>query len=260
MGTEPNIEVLKDTEALARRALGVFVWSAKEAVAARGAFYVAIPGGRTPRRFFELLGEDPKAVDWSRVHVFWTDERFVPADHAESNSKLALDTFLARVPVPRYHVHPIPTDLPTAGDAAMSYEQTLRTVFRVQGGEVPSFDLVILGMGSDGHTASLFPYSDAVREQGAIVCAVSRPEGPSRISLTAPVLRAARRILVLVSGPDKSPTLSGVLLGPPDPLRYPIHVLWPVLDRVAWLVEHHAARGLRPGRGHETGGVDRPGR
>lgn len=255
MDGRPHIDVLEDEETLAQRAKDLFVSVASEAMASRGIFHVAIPGGRTPKRFFELLTEDPKAVDWSRVRVFWTDERYVPPDHPDSNYRLALDAFLACVPIPESNIYRIPTDLVTAGDAARSYEQTLRTVFQVQGDEVPSFDLVILGMGRDGHTASLFPGSAGVREDRALACTVSRPEGPSRISLTPPVLRAAGRILVLVSGPDKAATLSGVLLGNPDPPRYPIHVLWPVLDRVTWLVERRAARGLRPGLRSERGWV-----
>lgn len=234
------LTVAMDGEDLAARALALFGSAAQEAIAARGAFYVAIPGGRTPRRFFELLARDPQAFVWSKIHVFWTDERCVPPDHVDSNYRLAADTFLARVPIPQSNVHPIPMDLPTACDALRSYEQTLREVFQFQEDGVPLFDLVILGMGSDGHTASLFPYSYAVKDEEALVCRVSRPEGPGRITLTAPVLRAARQIVVLVSGSDKSFILYRVLKGEPDPLRYPIHVLWSVLDKVTWLVDQDA--------------------
>jgi len=208
---------------------------------------VAIPGGRTPRRFFELLAQDPRAVDWSKVYVFWTDERFVPPDHPESNYRLAFGTFLARVPIPRSNIHRIPTDLTTARDAARSYEQTLRDVFSLKDDRIPSFDLMILGMGSDGHTASVFPYSNAVTEKDCLVCAVPRPDGPFRITLTPPVLCAARQTAVLISGTDKAAVLSQVLSCAPDPLRYPIHVLWPVLDRVTWVVEQRAASGTRRG-------------
>jgi 6-phosphogluconolactonase len=255
MGCRPNIVVLDDAEALARRAVALFGSAAQEAITARGVFYVAIPGGRTPKRFFELLTQDPQAVAWSKIHVFWTDERFVPQDHPDSNYKLAFDTFLSRVPIPGDQVHRIPTDVATPCDAVRSYEQTLREVFQLQGEQVPSFDLIILGMGSDGHTASLFPYSDAVKEEMAMVCAVSRPDGPFRITLTPPVLCAASRIAVLISGTDKAAILSQVLSCAPDPLRYPIHVLWPVLDRVTWVVEQHAASGTRRGTRDMRGGV-----
>jgi 6-phosphogluconolactonase len=132
-------------------------------------------------------------------------------------------------------------DLPTPCDAVRSYEQTLREVFGLKADQVPSFDLMILGLGSDGHTASLFPYSYATVEEEALAYRVSRPEGPCRITLTAPVLQTARQIVVLVSGSDKTSILSQVLKGVPDPLRYPVHVLWPVLDKVLWLVDRDAA-------------------
>jgi 6-phosphogluconolactonase len=241
MSLKPNIEVFANTEALAHRALDLFVSAAQEAIAARRVFHVAIPGGRTPRRSLELLAQDPQAMMWSKIHVFWTDERCVQPDHPDSNYKLAVDTFLARVPIPESNVHRIPTDLATPCDSVRSYEQTLREVFCLKGDQVPSFDLIILGMGSDGHTASLFPYSYAAVEEESLVCRVSRPEGPGRITLTAPVLRTARQIVVLVSGSDKASILSQVLKGKPDPLRYPIHVLWPVLDKVTWLVDQDAA-------------------
>jgi 6-phosphogluconolactonase len=239
--TRIRLDVHVDAGALAHRVLDLFGSAAQEAIAARGAFLVAIPGGQTPRRFFELLGNDPQALAWSKIYVFWTDERFVPQDHPDSNYRLAFDTFLAQVSIPKLNIHRIPTDLATPCEAVRSYEQTLREVFQSQGDRIPSFDLMILGMGSDGHTASLFPYSYAAVEEEALVYRVSRPEGPGRITLTAPVLRSARRIVILVSGSDKASILCQVLKAEPDPLRYPIHVLWPVLDKVTWLVDQDAA-------------------
>jgi len=235
--------VARDPEALARRALQVLLDVARTAIDARGVFRVAVPGGRTPRRLFELLAQsvEARSLQWEKVHVFWTDERYVPPDHADSNYRLAADTFLTSVPIPDRNVHRIPTDLPTPCDAVRSYEQTLREVFLIQGTEVPSFDLMVLGLGTDGHTASLFPYSYAVVDAEDWVCTVVRPEGPCRITLTARVLCAARRIMVLVSGHDKAAILSQVRTCPPDPLRYPIHVLWTVLDKVTFLADQGAA-------------------
>ena len=243
MSNRPNIQVLADAEDLARRALQVLLDVARTAIEARGVFRVAIPGGHTPRRLFEMLAQSAEArsLPWDKVHVFWTDERYVAPDHEESNYRLAADTFLTRVPIPDQNVHRVATDLPAPCDAARSYEQTLREVFLPQGAGVPSFDLVVLGLGTDGHTASLFPYSCAVVDAEDWVCTVVRPEGPFRITLTAPVLCEARRIMVLVSGRDKAAILSQVRTCPLDPLRYPIHVLWPVLDKVTFLADQDAA-------------------
>ena len=243
MGSSPNIEVLVGPEDLAQKALQVLFDVVREGIASRGVFFVAIPGGRTPRRFFEHLGQsvEARALQWDKVHLFWTDERYVSPDHQDSNYKLAADTFLARIPIPGGNIHRVPTELPSSCDAVRSYEQTMREVFQVHGNQIPHFDLIVLGMGTDGHTASLFPYSYAVTDTEALVCTVHRPEGPCRITLTVPVLRAARRIVVLVSGQDKAQIVNQVLTGGTDPQRYPIQVLWPVLDRVLWLVDQKAA-------------------
>jgi len=240
-----NIEVLEDAEALARRAVALFVSAAHEAITARGAFYVAIPGGTTPQRFFQFLAEDPQAIPWSKVHVFWTDERYVPSDRPENNYRWAADTFLSRVPIPQSHVHRVSTEEPTLCDAVRTYDQRLREAFQLRADQIPRFDLVLLGMGTDGHTASLFPYSYAVMDSRALVCGVRRLAGqPNRVTLTGPVLRGARRVVVLISGKEKAAIFKAVLTAPLDPLQYPIHVLWPVLDRVRWMVDRPAADGV----------------
>jgi 6-phosphogluconolactonase len=235
--------VARDPEDLADRALHVLLDAARSAVASRGVFHVAVSGGHTPRLLFQLLGQSAEArsLAWDKVHLFWADERYVPPDHPDSNFRLVAETLLAAVPIPVANVHRVITEAGTPCDAAQSYEQTLCEVFRIRGDPVPSFDLMVLGMGPDGHTASLFPYSFAVADVEHRVCVVSRPEGPCRITLTAPVLRASRQIVVLVSGRDKAAILGDVFSSEPDPLRYPIHVLWPVLDRVLWLMDQDAA-------------------
>jgi 6-phosphogluconolactonase len=216
---------------------------------------------------------------WDRIHVFWVDERYVPPDSQASNYRLAAETFLNRVEIPAANIHRIPTEYSDISDAVRAYERTMREVFglegsscvvpdaRPQGGPpgpgrergaathdaerttqdasrcVPQFDLIVLGMGSDGHTGSLFPDSYAAYDTDDLACAVYVADETkfNRITLTRPVLLAARRLVVLVSGREKAQTLQEVLTGEPDEVRYPIHSLWPALDRIVWLVDREAA-------------------
>ena len=243
----PHVEVASDAEDLARRSAALFVKTAQEALDARGHFRTALSGGLTPRRTFELLATSTsaRALPWSNIEVFWVDERYVPPDSPDSNYRLAADAFLGRVPIPPDNVHRIPTEHEDISAAAQAYEATLRDVFDVQAGQVPQFDLIILGMGTDGHTGSLLPNSYAPFDMDALVSVVyALGEDLSRITLTHPVLRAAHRLSVLVSGLEKAQTLRDVLMEEPDEIRYPIHVLWPVLDKIVWLVDRDAAQAI----------------
>ncbi len=248
---KPNIEVAPDAEALAQCAVELFHSAVCEALESRGVFRLAISGGGTPKRTFELMGDSPLAqsIAWQNVHVFWVDERYVPYDSSASNYRLAADAFLDRVPIPPDNIHPIPTGFGNINTAAQAYETTLRGVFNLEANQIPQFDLVVLGMGVDGHTASLLPNSYAPFDTDALVSVVyALGEKLSRITLTHPVLRAARRLAVLVSGQEKADTLREVLAGEPDEVRYPIHVLWPVLDRITWFVDREAAGGISDDR------------
>ena len=242
-----NVGVYSDPESVAQKTVGIFIADAQKAINARGTFYVAISGGNTPKRFFELLGETPQAssLPWGKIHLFWVDERYVRPDSQWSNYKLAADTFLSRVPIPGANVHRIPTELEDFKAAARRYEETIREVFGVEAGKIPEFDLILLGMGSDGHTGSLFPNSYAAFDTEDLACVVYvLDEKLNRITLTHPVLRAASRLVVLVCGHEKSDILKTVLKSEPDEVRYPIHALWPVLDRVTWLIDSAAAKAL----------------
>jgi 6-phosphogluconolactonase len=240
-----RLEIASDISDLADQAVRLFASAAKEAVAARGVFRTAFSGGRTPERFFQRLAgqTQAKSLPWDKVHVFWVDERYVPLDSPASNYRLAAETLLSRIDIPQANVHRIPTEHRDIAAAALAYERTMREVFGLPEGEVPQFDLIVLGMGSDGHTASLFPNSQAVGDMSHLACAVRAAGDPKldRITLTPRVLRAARRLAVLVSGVEKTQILKEVLTGTPDEMRYPIQVLWPVLDRVTWLVDREAA-------------------
>jgi len=244
---KPNVQIASDAENLARRAVGLFVSAARDAIAARGVFSVALSGGSTPKRFFELLAEAPEALalPWPKVKAFWVDERYVPPDSPFSNYRLAANAFLSKVGIPQDNVYRIPTEHEDIKVAVRRYEQTIRAAFGLEAGQMPQFDLVVLGMGTDGHTGSLFPNSYAPFNAEGLACAVyALGETLSRVTLTHPVLRAARCLVVLVSGAEKADTLRAVLTSEPDEVKYPIHVLWPVLDRITWLVDQDAAQGI----------------
>jgi len=244
---KPNVEIVSDPESLAQRSVEVFAAEAHKAAGAKGAFHVAISGGHTPRRFYELLGTMPQArsLPWDRIHLFWVDERIVAADSPLSNYKLAADTFLDEVAIPEANVHRIPTEYGDFKAAARQYEATIREVFVLEAGHIPEFDLIVLGMGVDGHTGSMFPNSYATFDTEDLACVVYvLDEKLNRITLTHPVLCAAARLVVLVCGQEKAAILREVLTSEPDQVRYPIHGLWPALDRVAWLVDEAAAQSL----------------
>ena len=244
---KPNVEIASDPETLAQRSVELFIAEAQKAIKTKDAFYVAISGGHTPKRFFELLGEVPQAnsLPWDKIQLFWVDERYVQPDSQWSNYKLAADTFLAKVAIPEQNIHRIPTEYDDFKAAASCYEQTIREVFGLDEKQRPEFDLIVLGMGAEGHTGSLFPNSYAAFDTENLACVVYvMDEDLNRITLTHPVLCAASHLAILVSGREKAEILKEVLISEPDEVRYPIHALWPILDKVTWLVDKEAAKAL----------------
>ena len=250
MGTitnyEPKIEPVHDLEMLAHRNVEYFISDAQKAIAKKSVFHVAVSGGKTPKRFFELLGEVPaaQALSWDKIHLFWVDERYVPPDSQWSNYKLAANTFLNKVDIPEGNVHRIPTEYSDSEQAARCYEETIQKVFGLKAKEIPCFDLIVLGMGVEGHIGSLFPNTYAPFDTEHLVSVIYELDKKfNRITLTHPVLRAASHLVVLISGKKKAAILKEVLTGEVDEVRYPIHTLWPVLDKVTWLADCEA-RGL----------------
>jgi 6-phosphogluconolactonase len=249
---KPNLKVIADADTVARECLSVFVAAAEHAVKAKNVFHLAISGGHTPIKFFELLGSNPDAknLPWDKINLFWVDERYVPHDSPHSNYKLAADTFLTKIPIPKQNVHPIPTDDVDSGSAAKKYETTIRSALKIKSGQLPEFDLIILGMGADGHTGSLFPNSNAAFDSTDLACVVylldqKLSDQPiTRITLTHPVLCAASQIVILVTGREKAQILKEVLTCEPDEVHYPVHWLWPALDKITWLVDSPAAKLL----------------
>lgn len=244
---KPKIEILSDPLSLAQRTVDIFVSEANKALSTQDLFFAALSGGHTPKHFFELLGTKSESLmlQWNKIHLFWVDERYVSPDSPQSNYKLAADTFLNKVSIPQENIHRIPTENSDFNTSAKKYEETIKIVFKLEEGQKPEFDLIVLGMGPDGHTGSLFPNSYATFDTKDLACVVYvLDEKLNRITLTHPVLCAAKHLIVLVSGKEKAAILKEVMTTEPDEVHYPIHTLWPVLDKVTWLVDTDAASRL----------------
>ncbi len=233
------LRIFGDLDALSRGAADELVTIATDAIAARGACSIALSGGSTPKRLFQVLAT--RALPWAQVDLWWGDERTVPPDHTESNYRMARETLIDPLQLTR--VHRIQGELEPEA-AARAYERELVDAL----GDPPIFDLVLLGMGPDGHTASLFPDSPALDDTSRWVVAnpVTSPLVPggatTRITLTARAINQARHIRFLVAGADKAPALATVLGGPRDPRRYPSQLISPVTGDLAWFVDDTAAR------------------
>ncbi len=253
--TPRTIRTFTDTSSLSEAAGHEFVRCALEAVAARGRFAVALSGGSTPRRLYQLLAAAPwrDQVDWGRVEIFWGDERCVPPDHPESNYRMARETMLAHLPIPAEHIHRMEAERADHDAAAREYEATIGRVFGAStGGEPPAFDLILLGMGPDGHTASLFPHTKALDEMTRWVVANFVPKfDTDRLTLTRPILNRAREVLFLVAGADKAEPLAEVLTGPAAPVRLPSQSIQPA-GRLVWFIDRAAADRLPPSLLHEN--------
>ena len=237
------IRVYPDLESLSRAAAALLVTQANLAVAARGRFSVALAGGATPRRTYELLAAPPlkDQAPWDRVHVFWGDERCVPPDDPRSNARLAREAWLDRAPIPGHQIHPI-NCAPDPAAAARDYEAQLREFFA---GAPPRLDLVLLGLGHDGHTASLFPGAPVLEEKERWAAAVYVAEGDlHRVTLTAPLINQAALVVFLVAGGAKAEVLREVLHGPRDPARLPAQLIRPHPGDLLWLADREAAARL----------------
>jgi 6-phosphogluconolactonase len=220
--------------------------AAAEAIARRGRFTIALSGGSTPRNLYTLIAANASAsLPWDQMFFFWGDERHVPLNDPDSNYRMAKETLLSKVPIPPANIFPVPADNPDAAAAAQAYEDTLRKFFALAAGEFPRFDLILLGMGPDGHTASLFPETAALQEKSRLVVAnwVEKLSN-SRITFTLPVLNAARCVAFLVSGADKAAVLHEVLEGKAPGEKYPSKLVRPIEGKLIWFVDRAAASDL----------------
>lgn len=238
------VEVVADADELARSVAQLIVAHSKVAISRSGLFTIALSGGSTPKRLYELMA-DPNEVfrsqlNWSKTHFFWTDERQVPPDHAESNYHMAYEAMLAHVPVPASNLHRVLSEETDPLQAARDYESQLQTFFSLETGQLPRFDLVLLGLGTDGHTASLFPGSELLQEKQQLVGAAWIEKLKSyRFTLTLPVLNNASTIAFLVSGAEKANVLHQVLQQTSHAL--PAQLINPTSGSLVWFVDKAAA-------------------
>ncbi len=226
-----------------------------EAVGQRGRAHVALAGGTTPHALYQKLAADATSgeVPWREVEVFFGDERDVPQDHVESNYRMAQRALLDHVPIDPSRVHPMPADAEDIQTAAQQYEQTIRQAVPTDGGQVPRFDLILLGMGGDGHTASLFPDTDALKEHTRLIYAGFVPVlGRSRMTFTYPLINAARNVMFLITGGDKAEAVLGVL-GDSEEIRrrLPAAAVQPHNGSLVMVLDAAAARltGIAPAAG-----------
>ncbi|MEM6353406.1 MAG: 6-phosphogluconolactonase [Cyanobacteria bacterium P01_D01_bin.14] len=236
---QPTVEVLSDKPALVERATVLVIEKIKGAIAARGRCHLSLAGGSTPKPLYEALAKAD--LPWASLYIYWGDERFVPADHADSNDRMVRTAWLNHVPIPADHIFPVPTAAGSPEAAAEQYEQTLRQSFG-EGTAFPSFDIILLGMGDDGHTASLFPHTPVLQEQTRWV-GVGKKDDQPRITLTVPVINAAQTVIFLVAGANKQTALSQVFAPEADADVYPARRVQPD-GQLIWLLDEAASKGL----------------
>jgi 6-phosphogluconolactonase len=246
LSSSAEIRTLTTPQELFAAAAEEVVHAANEAVAQRGRFTIALAGGSTPKSLYNLVATNARTtLPWDRMFFFWGDERHVPPTDPESNYRMAEEAMLSKVPVPPGNVFRIKTENPEAAAAAEDYEKAIRKFFGLEPGQFPRFDLILLGMGPDGHTASLFPGTTALQEKSRLVVAnwVEKMK-THRITLTLPVLNAARCVTFLVSGTDKAPALKAVLEENVPAEQYPAKLIKPSDGKLIWLIDRAAASQL----------------
>jgi 6-phosphogluconolactonase len=246
VGASVEIRTLTTPQELFAAAAEEVIRAATDAVAQRGRFTIALSGGSTPKSLFNLLATNARTVlPWDRMFFFWGDERHVPPTDPESNYRMAEETMLSKIPVAAGNVFRIAAENPDAAAAAESYEKTLQKFFALQSGGFPRFDLILLGMGPDGHTASLFPGSAGLQEKSRLVIANWVDKFKThRLTFTLPVLNAAACVAFLVSGTDKAPALHAVLESDAPGEQYPSKLVRPSDGKLIWLIDRAAASQL----------------
>ena len=250
-----------DSAALARRTAQQFVEVAEQTATRQGRVRIAISGGSTPKAAFQLLA-DPgqpwlKRMPWDKLELYWVDERTVPPDHPESNFRMTREALLDHVPLKPDQVHRMEGELEPEV-AAARYESLLRNNFRLEGAETPRFDLISLGMGDDGHTASIFPHTEAIHTLGRLVTANQVPQKDTwRITLTWPVINQGISVFFLIGGKNKAELVQEVFMGPRDPERLPSQLIWPASGILTLILDKDAAALLPATDGQGRGLLER---
>ncbi len=241
-----TVAIYPDADTLSHEAALYVIHVANEAIVTHGRFTLALAGGSTPKRLYALLASEPyrDQINWALVEIFWSDERCVPPDSEDSNYHLAAEVLLSKVPIPANQIHRMPADSADRDAAARAYTEEIQRVFGTDG--TPSFDLLQLGMGPEGHTASLFPHQASLKEQRRLVMPVDVPKPPPpRLTFTPPLLNAAIHVLFLVTGQDKADAVAAILEGEHNPEEYPAQIIQPPRGEVTWMLDSVAASKLR---------------
>ena len=243
-----HIAIFDDKHTLSQNVAEYIMRIVKESIALYGRFTIALTGRTTPGEAYSLLGSEPikSQIDWQRVHIFWGDERCVPQNNPDSNFYLAQEVLLDKIAIPKSHIHPMPADQPDRDVASQAYTVEMQHTFGTNG--IPSFDLIHLGMGPEGHTASLFPHQASLHEIHRLVMPVSVPKPPpDGLTFTPPLLNAARHVLFLVTGSDKAEALHAVLEGEYQPDEYPAQIVRPTNGEVVWMLDRAVAQKIQRG-------------
>ncbi|WP_299410575.1 6-phosphogluconolactonase [Acaryochloris sp. IP29b_bin.148] len=236
---KPQVEVFVDRPQLITRALELTVAEIKSAIAQRGRCTIALAGGNTPKPLYEQLATQD--LPWQKIHVFWGDERYVPLSDPQSNAGMATAAWLNHVAIPPENIYPMPTQAADPAEAAQTYDRQLQTFFGTGPQEFPRFDIVLLGLGPDGHTASLFPHTEALQVCDRNVTVGSKDNQP-RLTLTAPVLNQARCILFLVTGANKQDALTQIFAENADAAQFPARLIQPTHGTLSWLLDAEAGQ------------------
>jgi 6-phosphogluconolactonase len=247
-GHNQNVELFPDSMGIARRAADEVVRIAREAASSRGVFAIALSGGSTPKVLYSLLAEHPSlrnSLPWDKMKVYFGDERHVGPGHADSNFQMASDAMLSKAPLKPEQIFRIKGEYPDTAQAAAEYQAAIQREFGLQAGKLPRFDLILLGMGNEGHTLSLFPGTKALHETQLIVtrnwvgklCT-------ERVTLTAPAANNAANIIFMIAGADKACALKAVLEGPHEPEQLPAQMIRPSNGALSWLVDQAAGSML----------------
>lgn len=237
---QKTVEILPDKSALIQRSLELVLEKLHTAITERGVFTIALSGGSTPKPLYEAIAKQD--LPWDKIQVFWGDERYVPPDHPDSNEGMARAAWLNQVPIPAANIHPMPTDEADPAIAAQKHEQQLQQFFQMELGSVPAIDVILLGMGDDGHTASLFPHTEALKVRDRLVT-VGNKDGQPRITFTAPLINQARCVIFMVAGASKQPALAEVFAPTGDEVSYPSRLIQP-RGELWWLLDQSAGQNL----------------
>jgi 6-phosphogluconolactonase len=234
------IEVLEDAIALQNRAIALVIAKIENAIALHGRCTISLAGGSTPKTLYQSFTQ--QNLPWEKIHIFWGDERYVPPTHPDSNQKMAREAWLDLVNFPAANIHPMPTSANDPALDAQNYENEIKACFGTSGDELPSFDVILLGMGDDGHTASLFPHTDALDVRDRLVT-VGNKDGQPRITLTIPTIDRANCVIFLVAGANKQTALEAVFAADGDPKQYPSRFIQPQ-GELYWLLDRAAGSRL----------------